>query len=107
LISYDLVLRDGDVVYPVPWARDASTSFLLSESQTREALEKAGFKVAFWRDDTEAGIEWFTAATAGPPPGPLHLGVIMGPEFPAMVGNLARNLRENRIGVLSAVLNRD
>src|SRR5262249_33659765 len=24
--TYDLVLRDGDVVYPLPWARDASTS---------------------------------------------------------------------------------
>ena len=33
LVIYDLVLRDGDVVYPAPWARDASASFLLSESQ--------------------------------------------------------------------------
>src|SRR5579872_3391880 len=28
-ITYDLVLRDGDVLYPAPWARDASASFLL------------------------------------------------------------------------------
>ena len=25
LATYDLVLREGDVVYPAPWARDAST----------------------------------------------------------------------------------
>jgi hypothetical protein len=31
----------------------------------------------------------------------------MGAGFPAMIGNLARNLRENRLGVLSAVLTRD
>jgi len=31
----------------------------------------------------------------------------MGPEFPAITGNLARNIRENRLGVLSAVLIRD
>ena len=49
--SYDLVLRDGDVVYPVPWARDASTSFLLSEDDTRTALERAGFRAVIWRDD--------------------------------------------------------
>jgi hypothetical protein len=44
---------------------------------------------------------------AGPPPGGLNLGVVMGPDFPMMVGNLARNLAENRLGVLSAVLTRD
>jgi SAM-dependent methyltransferase len=41
LATFDLVLRDGDVVYPAPWAPDASTSFLLSESDTRTALEQA------------------------------------------------------------------
>jgi ubiquinone/menaquinone biosynthesis C-methylase UbiE len=40
---HDVVLRDGDVHYPTPWARDASTSFLLRENDTRDALEKAGF----------------------------------------------------------------
>jgi ubiquinone/menaquinone biosynthesis C-methylase UbiE len=37
--TYDLVLCDGDVVYPTPWAQDALTSFLLSEGDTRAALE--------------------------------------------------------------------
>src|SRR5271165_5431829 len=52
-VTYDLILRDGDVVYPVPWARDVATSFLLSEDDTRTALERAGFKAVLWRDDTE------------------------------------------------------
>jgi hypothetical protein len=99
-----VVLRDGDVVYPTPWARDASTSFLVSERETRAALEQAGFKSTFWRDDTEIALDWFQAmVAAGPASGP-NLGVVMGPEFPLMIGNLARNLRENRLGVLSAVL---
>jgi SAM-dependent methyltransferase len=111
-VTYDLVLRDGDVVYPAPWARDASTSFLLSEGDTRTALEKAGFKTVLWRDDTQTALDWFKAAMAGAPPsglnpGALNLGVVMGPDFPAMTGNLARNLRENRLGVLSAVLSHD
>jgi len=53
-ITYDLVLRDGDVLYPVPWTRDASASFLLSESDTRTALGQAGYKAVLWRDDTQA-----------------------------------------------------
>jgi hypothetical protein len=28
----------------------------------------------------------------------------MGPEFPSITGNLARNIREGRLGVVSAVL---
>jgi SAM-dependent methyltransferase len=104
--THDLVLRDGDVVYPVPWAHDASTSFLLSEGDTRTELEQAGFEAILWRDDTQAALSWFQAAMAGFPPGGLNLGVVMGPDFPPIVGNLARNLRENRLGVLSAVLDR-
>lgn len=103
--TYDLVLRGGDVVYPVPWARDASTSFLLNELDTRTALEQAGFKAVLWRDDTQAAGDWFKSTMAGPPPsGGLNLGVVMGPDFQTSAGNLARNLRENRLAVLSAVL---
>jgi hypothetical protein len=102
-----LVRRDGDVVYPAPWARDASTSFLLSEADTRTALEQAGFKVVLWRDDTQTALDWFKAVMAGSPPSGLNLGVVMGPDFPAMTSNLTRNVRENRLGVLSAVLTVD
>jgi Methylase involved in ubiquinone/menaquinone biosynthesis len=105
--TYDLVLRDGDVIYPVPWARDASTSFLFSEDQTRTALEQAGFKAVLWGNDTQTALEWFKAAIAGPPPSGLNLGVVMGSDFQAMTANLARNLREHRLGVLSSVLIRD
>ena len=107
IATYDVVLRDGGTVYPVPWARDASTSFLLGEGDTRRALEEAGFKTILWRDDTEAAIDWFKAVQAGPPPSGPNLGVVMGPDFRMMSGNLARNIRENRLGVLSAILSRD
>jgi SAM-dependent methyltransferase len=106
-VIYDVVLRDGVVVYPVPWARDASASFLRSEADTRAALERAGYKTVFWRDDTETARDWFKAAMAGPPPIGPNLGLVMGPDFPVMAGNLARNIGENRLGVLSAVLARD
>ena len=107
LATFDLVLRDGDVLYPAPWARDASTSFLLSESDTRTTLEQSGFKPVFWRNDTQTALEWFKAAIAGSPPTALNLGLVIGPDFPAIARNLGRNIGENRLGVLSAVLTRD
>ena len=107
LATFDLVLRDGDVLYPAPWARDASTSFLRSESDTRTTLEQTGFKPVFWRDDTQTALEWFKAATAGSPQTALNLGLVIGPDFPAIARNLGRNIGENRLGVLSAVLARD
>jgi hypothetical protein len=36
----------------------------------------------------------------------LNLALVMGPDFPVMTANLARNLRENRLGVLFAVVTR-
>lgn len=107
LATYDLVLRDGDLVYPAPWARDASASFLLTEGETRTALEEALYKVILWRDDTEVALDWFRTVMAAQGQGGPNLGLVMGPNFQVMTGNLARNLRENRLGVLSAVLVRD
>jgi SAM-dependent methyltransferase len=108
LATYDIVLLlDGDVVYPVPWARDASTSFLLSEGDTQTALEQAGFHAVLWRDDTQTALEWFKTVMNAPPQSGPNLGVVMGPDFPILTGNLARNLRENRLGVISAVLTRN
>jgi len=32
-----------------------------------------------------------------------NLGVVMGPDFPQLAGNLGRSLMEGRVGVLTAV----
>jgi hypothetical protein len=106
LAIYDLVLRNGEVMYPVPWARDASASFLLTESHTRTALEEAGYKTVLWRDDTQVALDWFKTIIGAQSHSGPNLGVVMGPDFSVMTGNLARNLRGNRVGVLSAVLTR-
>ena len=106
LAIYDLVLRNGDVMYPVPWARDAPASFLPTESHTRTALEEAGYETALWRDDTQVALDWFKTTIGAQPHSGPDLGVGMEPDFSAMTGNLAQNLRENRVGVLSAVLTR-
>lgn len=101
--TFDAVLRSGEPIYPVPWARTPATSFLLTAAATREAIEPAGFRTLEWRDDTEAAKSWIIQLRAsGPPPAP-SLGVVMGPGFLELSANLGRNLIEGRIGILTAV----
>jgi hypothetical protein len=58
------------------------------------------------RDDTQLAQDWFETILGGQPHSGPNLGLVMGSDFSAMTGNLARNLCENRVGVLSAVLTR-
>lgn len=100
---FDVVSNGAEPHYPVPWARTAATSFLLTADATREAIESAGFRTLVWRDDTEAAKAWIARLRAsGPPPSP-NLGVVMGPDFAELSANLGRNLLEGRIGILTAV----
>jgi len=103
LAAYDVTLKGGDVLYPCPWARDASGSFLLTEAQTRDALISAGFNPIAWRDDSEVALNWFATLPARSTPIGPTLSTVMGPDFPALVNNLARNLSEGRVGILSAI----
>jgi ubiquinone/menaquinone biosynthesis C-methylase UbiE len=101
--TFDVVSMGGEPHYPVPWARTPATSFLLDAVATREAIEPAGFRTLAWQDDTEAAKAWFAQLRAsGPPPSP-NLGVVVGPDFAQLAANLARNLMEGRLGILTAV----
>lgn len=101
--TFDVVLNSGNPHYPVPWARTPETSFLMTAAATREAIELAGFRALVWRDDTELAKAWMAQMRAsGPPPSP-NLGVVMGPDFGQLTGNLGRNLAEGRLGILTAV----
>jgi SAM-dependent methyltransferase len=101
--TFDVVLKGGEPLYPVPWARTPATSFLLTAAATREAIEEAGFRILTWQDGTEAARAWIAHLRAsGPPPSP-NLGVVIGPDFAALAANLGRNLMEGRLGILTAV----
>jgi SAM-dependent methyltransferase len=114
LAIYDVISGDGKpLTYPVPWARKPEISFLLNTDQMRDVLGKAGFAEISWQDKTAEAIAWgvsqrqaqqaAAASSAGPR---LGLNVVMGSDFPPMVGNLARNLEEGRVRVVQAILRR-
>jgi len=91
--------------YPVPWARESSTSFLLTAEMTRKRLEAAGFRVIVWEDTSAPALDFARRRTAAGPT-PLGIHLFMGEDWPAMTANTLRNLAEDRIRSLHAVLER-
>jgi SAM-dependent methyltransferase len=90
--------------FPVPWADDDSTSFLVTPDETRGYVERAGFRPSAWNDLTPNVIGWLDQmATMGPPPeGSITLGILLT-DFPTRVTNFGLNVRENRVQLLQAV----
>lgn len=108
---YDVVAEaGGPLIFPVPWAREPSISFLATPDELQELLKQTGFQVVSRRDTSEEGRVWFREAAekmqklGGAPPLGFH--ILLGPDFKTMAGNLARNLNENRIGLIETVVQR-
>ena len=101
LAIYDVLAGPSEpVLFPVPWARTADTSFLVSPEQLRNLLLNAGFTVSDWKDTTPEAREWFVNLADrirrdGFPKLGFHL--LMGHDFREMAQNQGRNLQEGRI----------
>ena len=107
---YDLLRGGGggDFLYPVPWARDPSTSFLVTAGELRALLEGAGFEVVGWRDTSAEALAWYEearrrAAAEGPPAIGLHL---LFADFPEMARNMVANMAEGRLAPTEVVCRR-
>lgn len=108
---YDVVVRQGkDVIFPVPWSRTSETSFLMTADEMLEALLEQGFHTLSWTDRTEAGVKWFgdqrRLRASGTAPPILGLHLVMGPDFLEMAANFGRNMREGRVGLVEAIMQR-
>ncbi|PYM30343.1 MAG: SAM-dependent methyltransferase [Candidatus Rokuibacteriota bacterium] len=91
------------VIFPVMWARDASSSFLRTPAAMRAVMEAAGFRVRAWDD--------VTAETAGPGtadaiPPYFAPRIIMGDALDPIVRAGHRNREEARIVSIQAILDR-
>lgn len=89
-------IGDGELRFPMPWAEDASSSFVETRDRYAELLGEAGFEIVSEEDRTAAN------ATLGPPPpGALTPAALFGPGFAERIGN---NIAAAMEGTLAAHL---
>ena len=100
-VYYDILSHDHmPLNYPVPWASDASLSFLVSAHQLHTLLQETGFQRVQVTDETNKGIAFFNnlfsrITQKGLPALGLHL--LMGDTALEKLYNLHTNLIEGRI----------
>jgi len=98
---YDLLQGEGgEVLFPVPWARDASISFLVRPAELRTLLQAAGFEILALRDTAEDARLWVDqvkAQMAAPVPPPTALRLLFGADAKPLAQNVFRNLLEERV----------
>ncbi|MFD2204162.1 SAM-dependent methyltransferase [Kiloniella antarctica] len=106
-LIYDVVAKSAQLplYFPMPWARNESSSFVVTIENLREELTGAGFDLADTSDLTAQGtafIEQFIEQLqqADTPP-PLGLNLVLGPIMKEIVPNMKRNFAEGRIGLIS------
>lgn len=104
---YDVLQGEGgDVLFPVPWARELSISHLATSEEMERLLKGAGFEIRDVQDSTEESQAWFEQMMAhmeqsGPPP--VTFNVFLGDDFPEMARNQVRNLTDRRIRTVSFI----
>ena len=97
----------GELRFPVPWADGPAESHLLAPEALREALERPGFAAEVWEVGPAALAPAAAEAAAladGPAPR-VDVALLM-PDRDARMASLARNIAEQRIAPVQAVLRR-
>ena len=103
---YDVLQGEGgEVVFPVPWARDPATSHLATPAQMRALLQASGFRILEEIDSSAESGAWFKEAAArmSAAPPPLSFRTFLGDDFVHMTRNQVRNLSEDRIRTVSYI----
>ncbi len=111
LAIYDAIRgNDQPVLYPTPWAREESISFVATESDLKEALDDAGFQIRSFVDKTELAAQWFqemrrqrAQQTSPQTPHPLSPLFILGPEMAPAIANFAQNVLDGRVRIIQII----
>ncbi len=89
---------NGTLRYPLPWALNQETSFVSEIKDYREALERAGFRIAQQRNRREFAIDFMKKSMSRMgPSGPPVLGIqlLMGDKAQEMLKNVLLLMEEN------------
>jgi ubiquinone/menaquinone biosynthesis C-methylase UbiE len=106
-IYYDIFSKNGEaLLFPVPWADNASLSFVFPIKKLSELLEKEGLEKVKTKDQTPDAIQFFLDMLNKPPaagPKKPGLDLVMGKATPEKLGNLLKNIKDNKLELQSGV----
>lgn len=88
-------------IFPLMWARDATTSFVRTPTEMRALIEAVGFRVRVW-DDVPAE----TSGASAPAAVPTIQALVMGERLAEITHNDRRNREEGRLVRVQAVFDR-
>jgi len=101
--------NNTSLYFPVPWAQDASMSFLVPPESFRGLIESAGFDIEIWNDKTGLARKAFAEAKkpGGKPDLPV-LGVylLVGDDIQTKAWNLHRNLENDCVTLIETVVSK-
>ncbi len=86
----------GDIIFPLPWAYDASINFLDSEELMRAQFQAAGLRIREWTNYSDTVIERYKQMLDAPP-NKLTIQLVFGEDTPDRQRNSRLNLIERRI----------
>jgi ubiquinone/menaquinone biosynthesis C-methylase UbiE len=101
---WDITGKATDLIYPLPWADDATHSHVVTSAGLRAEVEAAGLHVEHWTDLTEPTRDIMRGMLAQPP-APLGLHVFVR-DFPLKVANLVRGFEEGWLQAVQVVASR-
>jgi ubiquinone/menaquinone biosynthesis C-methylase UbiE len=87
-------------IFPLMWARDASTNYLLTSAEMKSLVETAGFAVHEWQDVTAELVKLRTASEST-----SHniQALVMGEELDLIRRATKRNIEEHRTITVQAI----
>jgi ubiquinone/menaquinone biosynthesis C-methylase UbiE len=106
---YDIMRqKEGDLIYPVPWATEGNTSKLATPEQYKQGLSDAGFKISKENNRHNFALDFFEqlqekiAANGGPPPLGLH--TLMQESTANKIKNMVYNLNSGLIAPVEIIV---
>jgi SAM-dependent methyltransferase len=111
LLMYEVMLGDGNrdaIEYPMPWAKQASSSFLASADDYRDTLSSCGFDISIWHDVGNEALDSVSRVVEMLSQGKIkqpNLSLLLGEQYQPMMLNLAKALREKTLQVVQVIAN--
>jgi len=97
---------NSSVYFPVPWAQNASMSYLVSLDEFKSAIVEGGLEIQVWNNKTNLAREAFAKVPepVGEPKLPdLGVHMLVGNDILTKAYNLRRNLEEDRVSLIETI----